>query len=138
MKNGTDMDKLIEQARAFFEGIADAPALRDELREQDHEVQFMPLQGSAFHAAITNGKATFGEGEAFAPESLPAIYIVEVQDCLRDLFAGRTTIGEAIFHHRIRIPGYRNKEPRIAALSRIMRLGVWQLVPGAEILRPVK
>jgi len=129
---------LLDKARRFFEGVGVSSKLKEQLAKVDHRAQFVPLHGSPFFVEVHNGELKFGAEQRFSKDVAEGLYIVEVSESFEAIFRGDLTLGEAIFHQKVRIPGYRNKEPAIASFSRLLRLGVWGLVPGASILMPVK
>lgn len=127
---------LSSKAKVFFEGIQASSKLKEHFAKCDHRAQFVPLVEAPFFVMLHQGKLEFGINERFSAGAEDALHIVEVDECFAAIFNGDISLGEAIFHQKVRIPGYRNKEPEIANFSRTLRLGLWALVPGASILRP--
>jgi hypothetical protein len=75
-------------------------------------------------------------GRAYQEHDAQVLYITGNQHALLALLKGDETLAEAIYHCRIQVADYRNKEPRMAAFSKLLRLGVWDQVQGARILKP--
>ena len=125
-------------AEEFFGGMGMAPGLKAELAVASHKAQFMPIEGKPFYMSASDGVLKFGEGEMYGPEMREALYITEVQPAFTEILEGRQTLGEAIFHLKVRISGYRNKEPEIGKFSLFLRRGVWAVVRAPEILKPKK
>ena len=134
----TPAESVLALARRFFEGMNDVSELREPLAGAEHAAQFVTLANETFFVIVRGGKVEFGAGARLSKDTVEGLYIVEVQDCLPALLDGDITLGEAIFHQKLRIPGYRNKEPMIARFSKFLRLGVWALVPAAQILMPAR
>ncbi len=124
--------------RSFFEAVVGNSKMSEELEQVDFRVQFRTVDGEVLYVGVGQNGFEVHEGEEIAEDDLGALYLVEASSCFADIFRGETTIGNAIFDHKLRIPGYRNKEPLIGAFSRFVRLGIWATVPGATILRPAK
>jgi hypothetical protein len=125
-------------AKRFFEGMRGSDKLQSAVQQADERVQFIPLAGPAFFVEFRRGHIEFGVGEKYGSDLHEAIHIIEVQEALTPILNGDDTLGEAIFYQKLRIPGYRNKEPRLAALSLILRRGVWGTVKAPRILMPTK
>jgi hypothetical protein len=138
-KNSRDLPKtLFETAKRFFDGIGNSPKLKEHLAKADQVAQFAPKDGEPFFVRVQAGALQFGNGKQYPEGDQESLYIIEVENSLDALFKGDITLGEAIFYQKIRIPGYRNKEPAIARFSRLLRLGIWDLVSGSRLLMPTK
>jgi hypothetical protein len=133
-----DRDSLLARAHGFFGAMSQSDKLQAALVGMNHVAQFEPLSMEPFFVVVHNGKIEFGASFRFSKDLAAGLYIVEVQACLGAILSGDITLGEAIFHQKVRIPGYRNKEPLIAAFSKFLRLGVWAQVPAANILMPTR
>jgi hypothetical protein len=55
---------------------------------------------------------------------MEGLYIKGDKESLKNLFAGEMSLAESIYHHKIRIPGYRNREPVMVWFSKLLRLGL--------------
>ena len=133
-----DLPPLLERAQRFFEAVGASAALKAHLAQADQAVQFNPLGGEPFFVRLQAGKVEFGKGKKFQEDVEGGLCITEVQDSLDAIFKGEITLGEALFHQKIRIPGYRNKEPAIAGFSKTLRLGIWAIVSAPPQLMPIK
>ena len=65
-----------------------------------------------------------GKGKKYPPDLEGELYIQGDQEAFDSLFRGDISLAEAIYHHRIRIPGYRNREPMMVWFSKLLRLGL--------------
>jgi hypothetical protein len=127
---------IFERARQFFEGIGGSSRLTAQVAEADRLAHFYPLNGEPFYVRVEGGKVEFGKAEQAARDVTEGLCIIELEDALDAIFKGDLTLGEAMFHQKIRIPGYRNREPEIASFSRLLRFGVWDAVSGSHLLMP--
>ncbi|WP_142781734.1 hypothetical protein [Agrobacterium sp. T29] len=132
------MDTVANRAESLFRLAYDSRKLDSEIGQADFRIRFEPLDEPAFDLEITRdsyGVSADGDFDDGDPRS---IRLVEVKSCLSDVLKGDATLGNMLFEHKIRIPGYRNKEPLIGHFSRFMRLAVWAAIPGAGILKPAR
>lgn len=52
------------------------------------------------------------------------LHLIGVQESLDSLFKGEMTLAESIYHHKIQIPGYWEKEPLMVRFSKLLRRGI--------------
>jgi hypothetical protein len=117
-------ESLYDRASRFFKGIEGSSTLRDEIKESDQVIQFDPKNGRPFYVQITRGKVEFGKGKKYPPDVEKGLYLVGEQESLDSLFKGEMSLAESIYHQKIQIPGYREKEPLMAKFSRLLRKGI--------------
>ncbi len=117
-------EDLFDRASRFFKEIASSPRLREEIKESDQVIQFDPKNGEPFYVQISQGRVDFGKGKKFHPDVEEGLYIIGDQESLGSLFKGEMSLAESIYHHRIQIPGYREKEPLMVRFSKLLRTGI--------------
>ncbi len=113
---------LYETAKDFFTRIEGAPGAKELLEKADREIQFSPDQGEPFYVEIRAGKIGFGKGEKYG-STTSGLTITGEGEAMASLFCGKATLAETIYDHKIRIPGYRKKEPAMVWFSRLLRKG---------------
>ncbi len=117
-------NELYDRASQFFNEMESSPTLRRQIKEYDNVVQFDPKDGEPFHVKISKGKVEFGKGKKYLPDLEEGLYITSDQDTLNCLFKGEMSLADGIYHHKIQIPGYREKEPLMAWFSTLLRKGI--------------
>ncbi len=117
-------ESLYERASQFFNGMEGSSRLREEIKKFDQVIQFDPKAGEPFYVQISRGRVKFGKGKKYPPDVEEGLYIIGDQESLDHLFKGEMSLAESIYHHKIQIPGYREKEPLMAKFSRLLRKGI--------------
>jgi hypothetical protein len=116
--------ELYNRASRFFKGIESSPKFREQIKESDQVIQFDPKDGEPFYVQISQGRVDFGKGMRYLLDVEEGLYITGEQESLGSLFKGEMTLAEAIYHHKIQIPGYREKEPLMVEFSKLLRKGI--------------
>ncbi len=117
-------EELYNRVSRFFKGIESSPELREQIKESDQVIQFDPKAGEPFYVQIRQGKVDFGKGKKYPLDVEDGLYITGDQESLESLFKGEMTFAEAIYHHRIQIPGYWEKEPLMVRFSKLLQKGI--------------
>lgn len=115
---------LYERASRFFKGIESSSRLREEVKEFDQVIQFDPKNREPFYVEIRQGKIDLGKGKRYAPDVEDGLYITGDQESLESLLRGEMTFAEAIYHHKIQVPGYWEKEPLMVRFSKLLQKGI--------------
>lgn len=118
---------LYAVAAEFFEGLREArlrERIKEHLRESARALQFEPSDGEPFYVEVRNGEIQVGKGKKYAPDLDGGLYISGDGEALKNLFNGEMSLAESIYHHKIRIAGYRNREPVMVWFSKLLRLGL--------------
>ena len=118
---------IYEVAGGFFNGLKEARLknrISDHLRASDRALQFEPADGEPFYVDVQGGVVSIGKGKKYPLDLQGGLYVRGDSAALRDLFAGEMSLAESIYHHKIRIPGYRNREPVMVWFSKLLRLGL--------------
>ncbi len=115
--------KCSEAASEFFKGMGRFSALKEHIRNSDQVIQFDPGKGDPFYVEIRQGNVDFGIGQKYPLNFEAGLYITGDQETLVSLFRGKVSLAEAIYDHKIRIPGYRKKEPLMVWFSKLLRKG---------------
>jgi hypothetical protein len=87
-------------------------------------LQFEPSDGEPFYVDVRNGQIQTGKGKKYAPDLEDGLYIRGDGEALKNLFNGEMSLAESIYHYKIRIAGYRNREPVMVWFSKLLRLGL--------------
>ena len=109
------MEELYERAQSFFAGVENCDPFPS--------LQFDPKDGEPFYVQVRQGEVDFGKGMKFPPDVKEGLYITGDKESLESLFKGEVSLAEAIYHHKIQIPGYRQKEPLLVQFSKLLRKG---------------
>ena len=99
---------VYEAAAVFFDGLRTArlrEPIKAHLREGARALQFDPSDEAPFD--LKAGLHITGDGDA-----------------LKSLFTGEMSLAEGIYSHKIRIAGYRQREPIMVWFSKLLRLGL--------------
>ena len=118
---------IYEIAGGFFNGLKEArlkSRINEHLRTSDRALQFEPADGEPFYVDVQGGAIAIGKGKKYPPDLTDGLFIRADSAALRDLFAGEMSLAESIYHHKIRIPGYRNRERVMVWFSKLLRLGL--------------
>ena len=129
-------EKLFDSASRFFKRLEGSTNLREYLQQAEHKVQFAPTDGEAFHMRVSNGRVDVDAGTKYEEKNVDALYITGDEASFAALFKGDISFAESIYHCRMQVAGYRNKEPRMAAFSKLVRLALWDQTPGSRTLMP--
>lgn len=111
-------------AAAFAKRLEIAPRFKEQVKEGEQVIQFEPSGGEPFYLEVKPGGIAIGKGKKYPPDFPGGLYIRGDQASLRSLLLGELSLAEAIYHHKIRIAGYRNREPVMVWFSRLLRLGL--------------
>lgn len=114
---------LYERVGKFFKRFERSRVLREEIKGCDRVIQFDLNDGDPFYVQIKQGKVDFGKRKRYPPDVKGGLYIIGDRQSLESLFEGRLSLAESIYHHKIRIPGYRTKEPVMVWFSKLLRKG---------------
>jgi hypothetical protein len=117
-------EELYERACKFFFGMEISPRLSQYIQGLDQSIQFDPKDGDPFYLQIRQGKVAVGREKKYPPNIEDGLYISGDRESIDTLLSGEMTLAEAIYHHRIQIPGYREKEPLMVQFSRLLRRGI--------------
>lgn len=115
---------LYERASRLFKRLERSRILRDQIKEWDQAIQFDPHDGEPFYVQVKQGRVDLGKGKKYTPDFAGCLYINGDRDSLDSLIRGKISLAESIYHHKIRIPGYRTKEPVMAWFSTLIRKGL--------------
>ena len=129
-------ENLFDSASRFFKGLETSSNLREYLQQVDQKIQFAPTDGQAFHVSVSNGRVDIGAGAKYLEEAVDVLYITGDEASFAALLKGDISLAESIYYLKIQVAGYRNKEPRIAGFSKLLRLAVWDLTRGSRMLMP--
>ena len=114
-------DDLYNRASRFLKGMESSPKF---IKENSQMIQFDPKNGDPFYVHINQGKVDFGKGKRYPPDAEDGLYIIGDEESLNSLFKGEMSLAESIYHHKIQIPGYREKEPLMVRFSKLLQKGI--------------
>jgi hypothetical protein len=117
-------EELYERAGRFFRGMEHSPRLSEYIKELDQSIQFDPKDGEPFYLQIRQGKVDIGQERKYPPNVEEGLYIAGDRESIDSLLRGEMTLAEAIYHHKIQIPGYREKEPLMVIFSKLLQKGI--------------
>ncbi len=115
---------LYSRATKLFKKAERIGVLKEEIAKSERIIQFDPPDGKPFYVRIKQGKPSFGKGKKYPPDFEGGLYLIGDRESLDSLFQGKMSLAESIYHHKIRIPGYRTKEPIMAWFSTLIRKGL--------------
>ena len=113
----------MKRAHGFFARVENCDPLKGQMKEFLSSLQFDPKDGEPFYVQIRHGEVDFGKGIKFPPHIEEGLYVTGDKESLESLFKGEVSLAEAIYHHKIQIPGYRQKEPLLVQFSKLLRKG---------------
>jgi len=117
---------VYEAAAGFLDGLKTA-RLREQIKAHSREgaraLQFEPSDEEPFYVEISDTETQIGKGKKYAPNLEAGLHITGDGDALKSLFTGEMSLAEGIYSHKIRIAGYRQREPIMVWFSKLLRLG---------------